>query len=230
MESFNVRPLEYSYKTPSGDGGSTCLLAIGVCAVLFFMMMNNNQMRQQTAMFPRAMHNGVMSMLGQMTGGHSKHPPGMKSATSTFSEFSSSARVSLIDGDESAKQANEQALRDFVNDDSKSGCIVFFAHWCPHCKTMISKIAEVANANPNSDVRFVLVNAESVMHTAFVGEGAVYELKYYPTVVCKIGTQLTQVSGPEEVMESIVSQQPQQPPVESEEQVSSEGEMLSKLF
>jgi thiol-disulfide isomerase/thioredoxin len=90
--------------------------------------------------------------------------------------------------DEASKKTNLQKLIKFVEDkENAKVCIVIFAHWCPHCKTLISDLIKQANSGESVTHKYLLVNGESVASEAFSGDRALFQLKHYPTILCKIG-------------------------------------------
>lgn len=128
-------------------------------------------------------------------------------AHQVFSSIPDALGIELIDSAGSvAKAANEKLLRQWVADHPKA-CIMFFAHWCVHCKEMMPRLVATAEqaAAEGSDAKFLMVNAESVLSTAFVGPNKLFHLTHYPTIVCVYNKQLMVFPSPEEAFDAMKS-------------------------
>jgi thiol-disulfide isomerase/thioredoxin len=217
-----VRPLEYGPTCGGGGRGdassSACLLA-GVVVIGVYLMMNSSspsRSRYYYTMDPRAIGSAIASMAASVIAG-STNTNGVRSlnaivegAPNNMRLIDANATNALGDTDateamtDDEKEANERKLREWLADPANhKACIMLFAHWCPHCKTMMTKMVEVANANKDSDTRFLVVNADSVKSSAFNGKDAVHDLKFFPTILCKVGSMGKQVGSPEEAVELI---------------------------
>lgn len=100
---------------------------------------------------------------------------------------------------ESVKRKNHETLLKFVNDPRKTrACIIIFAHWCPHCHSLIDEIVNKSESIKNNGVKYLLVNGESVHSDAFKGDSAVISLQHYPTILCKVGDMGKEVKSIDE--------------------------------
>ena len=52
---------------------------------------------------------------------------------------------------------------------------------------------------------YVLVNGESIDPTGLQGEGAVVQLKYFPTILCKLETGITEVQSLDDAVKLLTS-------------------------
>lgn len=157
--------------------------------------------------------------------------------------------VSLIDNDavkkslpppqssDSEKQINLKKLTSFVESkENARACIIIFAHWCPHCKTIIKELVDLANGSGIKH-RFLLVNGESVASEAFMGENAMFPLKHYPTILCKVGTvgkEAQSLANANEILDAAANEEASKPATETTETVENTTEstetMLDSLF
>ncbi len=104
------------------------------------------------------------------------------------------------------KKENYRKLLEYVESKHNAkACIVIFAHWCPHCKTIIQEMAEKANELSKDGISYLLVNGESVSQEAFTGPNPFVSLQYYPTILCMTGNKGKQVSSLTEARETIAS-------------------------
>lgn len=194
----NMDPLRYS--SVSGDSGSPLLLlALGVAAYVLITSMDR---RSPMACMPRPA--AVASMFSSVS---ARLVSGRVTAAAVV-EGGEACELLDGDGSEECKTKNDKKLRQWMKADGK-GCIMIFAHWCPHCKEMMKEIVKVANENAGSGVKFLMVNAEAVASGAFTGDDAVHELKFYPTILCKVNKEVQQVSTPQEAM-AVVNETPLQ--------------------
>ena len=102
------------------------------------------------------------------------------------------------------------------NKDNQKACIIIFAHWCPHCRTLLKDLVAQANSGSGMDHKYLLVNGESVSSKAFVGENALVTLKHYPTILCKVGTMGKEAQSLQDANEILNSalEEPAQPATE----------------
>lgn len=139
--------------------------------------------------------------------------------------------------DESTKQVNLQRLVKFVEaKENAKACIIIFAHWCPHCKTLIRELVEQANSGQNVSHKYLLVNGESVASEAFTGDKKVVDLKYYPTILCKIGATGKEATSLQDANEILEAATEAPPPAAAEavettpEEETEGGNVLDTLF
>ena len=218
----HMQPLRYS--SASGDSTSPILLlALGVAAYVLITSMDR---RAPMACMPRP--GAVASMLSSVSAR-------IVGKTTAKDLADGGEAVELIDGGDtdSSKAKNEKKVRDFLKKDGK-GCIMIFAHWCPHCKEMMKEMVKVANENAGSGVEFLMVNAEAVASGVWTGDDAVHELKFYPTVLCKMDKKVEQVASPEEAVatakEAVAEEAPKAEEAEEAEEPADTDEMLNMLF
>ena len=186
----NMDPLRYS--SVSGDSGSPLLLlALGVAAYVLITSMDR---QSPMACMPRPA--AVASMFSSVS---ARLVSGRVTTAAGVVEGGEACELLDGDGSEECKTKNDKKLRQWMKAGGK-GCIMIFAHWCPHCKEMMKEMVKVANENAGSGVKFLMVNAEAVASGAFTGDDAVHELKFYPTILCKVNKEVQQVSTPEEAM------------------------------
>jgi thiol-disulfide isomerase/thioredoxin len=89
---------------------------------------------------------------------------------------------------ELVKRQNHEKLLKFVNDPTKpKACVIVFAHWCPHCHTLIEELAKRMDSLKGNGVEYLLINGESVHSDAFQGSKAIIQLQHYPTILSKVG-------------------------------------------
>ena len=84
-------------------------------------------------------------------------------------------------------ETNTTKLTSVLSDSKSNSVIIFFAHWCPHCKSVISKLSEMKGL-PFS---VVLVNGEAIGNLSEQG----IDIQYYPTILCKKGDNGQQVES-----------------------------------
>lgn len=201
-------PLEYTYyqqnRTPDA-GMSTCMVvALAVVAVTFLMMQNSSRTRTIMVPMGETVASGVTSMIATVSNAVSARVSGDAVKPDDAQKLNPKFNVgaaTVIDGEDTdeAKKKNEAKLRKWMSGHERS-CIVFFAHWCPHCHALIEALVEHANANADRKVSFLLVNGDALPASAVSGGEAVVDLKYYPTILCKIGTETTQAPSLEKAM------------------------------
>lgn len=121
------------------------------------------------------------------------------------------------------KEQNYKRLLEFIESKHNAkACIVVFAHWCPHCKTLIKELVDAANTKDG--IKYLLVNGESVAPEAFTGPNAFVNLKHYPTILCKIGNKGKEVASLTEATETLVSVSEE----DIVEEVATEGEVVAE--
>lgn len=120
--------------------------------------------------------------------------------------------------DESTLEKNYDSLKKFIHDHKKSpAVIVIFAHWCPHCHSLIGDMAANQEEMKKDDVDYLLVNGESVAFKAFKGEDAILDLTHYPQVACIVDGQVKPMRSVSEAKETTLREnaKPAEPPKEA---------------
>ena len=218
------RPLEfqdrYAYKIRQSDD-MKCVW-VGIAAIVIIYLMNRETSLRRRPMVTLDSISGLLTRINPIravssrltrpvTTGH------LIDACEVWPEFKC-GMVSLIDSveaknslppppvDDTTKQDNLNKLMSFVESkENRKACIIIFAHWCPHCKTLLKELIEQANSGSGMDHKYLLVNGESVSSEAFVGEKALFPLNHYPTILCKIGTmgkEAQSLQNANEILES----------------------------
>ena len=249
-ETVYVQPMEYSHRRPSpvhGSGppsnNSMQCIWIGLAAIAIVYLLNEQQRMhrpmhrsfglpimqpvQHVASMLTNVLKGVSAKVTGTMGGHSfidacKVFPDMKCGMVSLIDNTTNLANPKEPTPEPVKRKNYETLLAFVNDPTqKRACIVIFAHWCPHCHSLIKELVEKANTLQNNGVKYLLVNGESVHSDAFQGEKAVISLQHYPTILCKVGnmgkevksideaTQLALEADPDEIAEETGEKQQQ---------------------
>ena len=258
-----IVPMEYTSRSHSaGHQGGNPLrndmqcVWVGLAAIaIVYLMGEQGRMSRMRREFLQPVH-AVAGMLTSVVGGISaKVTEGIHSNTALIDACKVFPKmkcglVSLIDNTknlanpreptpEEVKRKNYETLVKFVNDPKQPrACIVVFAHWCPHCHTLINELVDKANSIKGNGVQYLLVNGESVHADAFQGEKAIISLQHYPTVLCKIGnmgkevksideaTRMALETNPEDVIEDTTDNT--QPSLEMEEEAVEDP--LAMLF
>jgi len=201
------RPLEFQemgmYRTGSGDD-MKCVW-VGVAAIVIIYLMNRHTVLTHPRPIAFDAIAGLISRVNPVRAVSSRIQRALVESDlidgcEVWPELKCGL-VSLIDNaavrkvlppppaDESTKQINLQRLVKFVEaKENAKACIIIFAHWCPHCKTLIKELVEQANSGKSVSHKYLLVNGESVASEAFTGDKKVVDLKYYPTILCTIGS------------------------------------------
>ena len=73
------------------------------------------------------------------------------------------------------------------------------------------------------DHKYLLVNRESVSPEAFSGDGALFPLNHYPTILCKIGTMGKEAQSLQNANE-ILNDAPDEPAPDAEPATSSSSD------
>lgn len=265
MEFHTIPPMDYGYHSSrcgsgGGDNMTTCLILGGVAIVVYTMMQQQNQTQmmrsprffyEQALQAPGAIASGISSMIATTKANELPDADTslkIKKGVAKIIDNTSDSKVASDD----EKKANEAKLRKWMKY-HEDAIIILFAHWCPHCKDMIAKLETTVVEKKPSGIHFLLVNCESVASSAFTGDDKIYQLQYYPTVLCKKGSDVKQVTDPAEAIQLINTkkseeskEQPKEEepkkekPKEEEEENESKGEqseetetesqMLNKFF
>ena len=254
-ETVYIEPMEYGHRRLAGakpDGNMQCVwIGLAAIAIVYLMNEQNRVNRHLPVLQPMQTVAGMVT--GVVRGVSAKIAMGMGKmplidACKVFPQMKC-GMVSLIDNTsdlsnpktptpEDVKRKNSEALLKFVNDPTNErACITIFAHWCPHCHSLINEMVAKANSIADNGVKYLLVNGESVHGDAFHGENAIVELEHYPTILCKIGTMGKEVNSldeatrlaletplPAQVAEESSSEST--PPMEAEEAVEDPLAML----
>lgn len=200
------RPLEFqdSYSSRMRRESDMKCVWVGIAAIVIIYLMNHN-MAKRPLPAPRGAISGMLSRIQTPIRAVSSRiqralvASDMIDACEVWPEFKC-GMVSLIDvssvkksmppprADDATKQKNYAKLLDFVKDKNNAkACIIIFAHWCPHCKTLLKELVDQTNSGTSGDHKYLLVNGESVASEAFAGDDALVDLKHYPTILCKLG-------------------------------------------
>lgn len=78
-----------------------------------------------------------------------------------------------------AKKKMDKNVTDFLSKHPRT-MIMIYAPWCPHCHTAMPKFME---ASKECDMPFALVNAELVSPTMLQGEGALFNVQFFPYIL-----------------------------------------------
>jgi thiol-disulfide isomerase/thioredoxin len=207
-------PIEYSRYQPyrSIDNGiSTCMVAAVVVVVVTLLMQSNTRPRNMCMSAAHDAAGAVSGMLATIGNAVSARVASGEAADNDASRMNRGFEVgaaTALDADpnspatEEVKKDNEAMLRKFMASNG-TGCVIFFAHWCPHCHALVESLVEVANANAKGPVKFLLVNGDAIASTAVTGDDAVVQLKYYPTILCKTKQGVKQVPSLEEAKKEL---------------------------
>lgn len=219
-----IQPLEFEsfVRCHSNRSDMQCVwIAMAAIAVIYVMNQQNTQYNRRLAYGTHAL-SGMISRINPFTAVSARIQralPGPKliDASRVWPELPRGL-VSLIDNSavssdtaneptsDAEKQTNYKRLHDFVNSGKHTkACIVIFAHWCPHCKTLIRDLVDSANEISKDDISYLLVNGESVASEAFMGETSIVNLKHYPTILCKMGDAGSEVASLEEARQTLAA-------------------------
>lgn len=140
----------------------------------------------------------------------------------------------LIDAPETADEPtlekNYEVFKKFIEDHKTSpAVIVIFAHWCPHCHSLIGDMAANQEEMKKDEVDYLLVNGESVAFKAFKGEDAILDLTHYPQIGCLVDGKVKPVGSLAEAKETTIRETKPTPTVPMEV-APKEPEMFDQLF
>ena len=221
-------PEDYARRSVRSGGDMQCVW-IGLAAVaVVYVLMGQQRQLEIHERARQLCHNakGVASMItrrvtepvanvvaGMLTDVQEDASP--PAAGTVVKDVEMPPQVKLLDGEEAdkpasaeRKTANHRMLVKYVNSDANSrACIIIFANWCPHCKTLLKELSDRANKASMDGVKFLLVNGEAVDPAAFTGDSAIVELRHFPTILCKVGQTGTEVSSLDEA-EKVLAEQP----------------------
>jgi thiol-disulfide isomerase/thioredoxin len=197
-----AHPLRYT-PTGCGSGGASSLyLCVGLAVAFVLLTMAPRPSPSSCLYAPMRMGEQLTALVTGMavTDEVVVEADGDKVPMETIDAPSAAAKPDASDTmSAKEKEKNHAKLRDVCQ--GRPVVVLFFAHWCPHCAAMKKRVAAVKKAFP--DVRFVLVNAEAVPAEATQGQGAVHEVKYYPSVVSYAnGEKVAADVSPEEAAEA----------------------------
>lgn len=241
------RPLEfqdqYSYRLRRGDD-MKCVW-VGIAAIVIIYLMNRDTSRRTRQVINLDSISGLLTRINPVRAVSSRltrplTTNDMIDACEVWPEFKCGL-VSLIDSveakkalppppaDETTKQDNLKKLMTFVESkDNQKACIIIFAHWCPHCKTLLKELIAQANSGTGMDHKYLLVNGESVSPEAFSGDGALFPLNHYPTILCKIGTMGKEAQSLQNAKE-ILNDAPDEPAPEAEQSTADDVDSTPSL-
>lgn len=245
-DCFSVPSLDYT-RTQPGPSVNTCLI-ISLALVVWYVM----QLSSPRHAYPM-MANGITTMVAQV-----EKALGVSEACidahKVFPEVPANT-IQLADSKNVEKNAGayqtatpeekkacENNARQWMAAESRA-IVMIFAHWCPHCKSTIPSLVETTK---KLKCKTLMINADALPPSAFVGENAIHDLKYFPTILTKAGDTVKQVNSMEEVeaeleapeesaaaaevpaeAEVVAAESPAAEAVEEEEDTT---EMLAKLF
>lgn len=184
-DCFSVEPLKY--RDPHGGSSTSLILFAGVIAIMLVMLTTP---QAQKAYVPcSSVARNVASMAVKV--------------------ITSKANLERVDADEvetpvaeEVKAKNELKVRRWLaNPKHAKGIILIFAHWCPHCKSTLPIMEEMAKSH--KDVSFLMINAEACPQTLFSGSDAVHALEYFPTILAKVGAMARPVESVQEGIEAV---------------------------
>lgn len=201
--SFDVPRLQYH--APSRCADTTfisCAVAGLIGAVVYSYMF----------VPPCMYHEGQKRISAMIASARKTASAALVDAHVVYPEHVVEAGVVLLVDAKGASASNPLACSD-ISDDEKEQCranaeaflrenpsavVTLFAAWCPHCKSTMRSICDEAVKHP--EVKYLLVNAESLPSTAFQGPERFLgvDLKYYPTIVAKTPTAATTVQSVQE--------------------------------
>ena len=100
-----------------------------------------------------------------------------------------------------------KATKDFIAS-KDTLAVMIFAPWCPHCKTVLPKIAEMGAKM--KDKKILLVNAEALERKCFDPKeaDAIFPLKYFPTFLMKQNGGALEESSIAKIEETLVNDAP----------------------
>ena len=190
-DQFHLEPLEYGCKKQMPD--LSTILMIGMIVYVFLQM---NRPPQHRTYMPSPI-SALTTMIANSVGGVPTATkvnvrtlvadlPGDPGDDVRFQEIIDVApKQRDTPASDSVKKTNEKCLRNWMAN-NKNACIVIFAWWCPHCKTLIKELVTSVNEN---GTKFLLVNGEAVSPNVFQGPNAVHNVQYYPTILCKLNDE-----------------------------------------
>lgn len=201
-ETVYIHPMEYNSRRQSSTmapppvNNMQCIW-IGLAAVVIVCLMNEqSRMRRPVHPMLYPMQH-VAGMLTSVVKGVSAKVTRNDGLMDSREKFPNLKGVHLLDDasnskesvpSEATKRKNHETLLKFVNDSKyKRAVIIIFAHWCPHCHSLINELAAKADSHKGNGVKFLLVNGEAVHSDAFQGENAIVSLDHYPTILVKFG-------------------------------------------
>lgn len=65
--------------------------------------------------------------------------------------------------------------------ETKNVVVIIYAPWCGHCQKMLPTLPALCAKHPKA--KCVLVNSETVPKSLIQGDGAIYQVQYFPTIV-----------------------------------------------
>ena len=103
---------------------------------------------------------------------------------------------------EKQKTVNKKELEKILKNTDKM-IVMFWAPWCPHCH---SSMRDFNIASTKSDTPYLMVNAETVDKSAFVGENAVVQLTHFPFMCRMENGNVVRVSKKTPTSENILEE------------------------
>lgn len=236
-DCFSVPPLDYA-KPRCAPSTNTCVM-VAVAFLVLYMLHTSPQKPMHQPMY--AMHHGLSTMIAQVEkamGGSDcidahKVFPDVPARTIDLADAKDAPKDANAYQTSSAeeKKALEDAARRWMAAENRA-IIMIFAHWCPHCKATIPALVE---ASKKLKCKTLMINADALPPSAFVGDQAIHDLKYFPTILVKKGDAVTQASSMSEVARELEPPEaaPKAAAAEADPATSAAEEatdMLDKLF
>jgi thiol-disulfide isomerase/thioredoxin len=98
------------------------------------------------------------------------------------------------------KELNPETLDNILKDKNKTGFIMFYADWCPHCKNMIETWESLAlHLHDSIGDDDIVIKAFNCANESNINKTTELKISGYPTIKFLKNTQLEDYSGKREV-------------------------------